>query len=293
MQPKAIELYRINLLKQVLSNHFFDLLDLLIITNTITIVSVISIGLFLEFNYQNSPSICSVIVLTVFIWQVYTVDRLLPHPEDRTIKTNKLHPTNFVKQHRSLILFLFIASFLIDLLCILLDRNLIFGLGIGFIVCAVYSFELPLLKKRIKSIPFVKNFYVAFFKVILPYFMTETSSEITRHPYTFITLYIIIFVSEIMLDLKDRDSDYIAGIKTFANVLSLSAIVTTSILLTLSVAVISYLLERDAIHLVLASSLAATAASLVPIYYKVATRYITSVIELTAALPLIFWTILV
>ena len=289
MQEKGILPYRLNLLDNILLNFFFRLLDQAIITNTITVVSIMGMGLFLSFSYQNSPSIYSLIVLAVLCWQVYTVDRLLPHPEDRTEKTNKLHPTNFINQNQKLILFFLIASFLVELICILFDTNLIFELMIGFVVCAAYSFELPLLKKRIKSIPFAKNFYVAFSKVILAYLITETVPEITRHPWTCITLYIIALISEIMLDFKDRDSDAIAGIKTFANVFASSTIITTAIFFLLSAAVISYILGRDGVHLALANALAVTAGCLVPIYWNHSTRYITSIIELTVAFPLIFW----
>lgn len=284
---KATINYSLNKWKKVA----LSILDLAIITNTITIVSLMGLGFFLCLSYQNIPSIYSLILFTVFIWQVYTVDRLLPHQEDRTEKTNKLHPTNFINQNQRIILFFLITSFLVDLLCILLEKNLIFVLMIGFVFSAAYSFELPLLQKRIKTIPFAKNFYVAFAKIFIAYLISETLPEIIRDPWTFIILYIIVFNSEMILDLKDRDSDAIAEIKTFANVFSSSSIITTAIFLILSAALILYILERDPLHLALVGALVATSGCLVPIYWNNSTRYITSVIELTSALPLIFWSI--
>ena len=155
--------------------------------------------------------------LFILVWQIFTLDRYIVHPEDQRETGLDLNNARFVRHHRHVFLAGMIGSAILLMILCLIKPHLFWGCLFAVLSSLLYIFPFPLLKRRIKQISYLKSFYVPFVLVTSLMFFTQSFSRSLNEALVPLLLYLLCVLNVSLFDIKDVESDTITGIKTFAS----------------------------------------------------------------------------
>lgn len=238
------------------------------------------------FSYYFTVQILHVhdLLITVFVflssWFVYVLDRLIPSVED-DLSLSQQH--RFVIEYRLIFVGLMVASVVGSaILSSIWGWKYFLGYAGGISLSLFYALPIPVIRKRIKDIPFMKIVYVP--SVYLAT-ITLMLDQIPWHLYW--SQHSILYLSYILLgfvvfDLKDRNEDLQAGVQTIAN--SFSTRVFLNGLMMISVLLAAFCLILNQSLLMVCCLL--FSVGLIPLYSKPFNRiYYFTMIDLFIGLP--------
>ncbi len=179
-----------------------------------------------------STSACIVVFLTTF--SIYSLDSIVDIDKDTT---NMPERKKFLSERKRLFLLCSMTAYFLAALILLQSRP--FALPIIFLPFAAnafYATKLPMLNFRLKDIPFVKNFVVAFSWgvtcTLLPVAYMVDSPEMKTLGAVFYFMLVMTFIAAVLYDVRDVKGDKEIGVRTIPVVLGERK--TTWILLALN-----------------------------------------------------------
>lgn len=180
---------------------------------------------FLSLAFQVPIEWANLLLLFILVWQIFTLDRFIIHPEDQKQGGCNLNIVRFVRIHRKTFLYTLIASVL--LVCILgfMKPGLLWSYFFIFLCGLFYLLPLPFLGKRVKAIPYFKVFYVPFVSTLSLMFFTQHFPHSTSQALLYFLIFVLIFLNTTLFDTKDSQNDAAAGIKTLATLLLRSKLI--------------------------------------------------------------------
>ena len=158
-------------------------------------------------------------------WLVYASDRYFKHREDETGAADDLSPARYIERHRRMFQGLFAVAALALIGLVVYEPQVLWGLTWGLGWGLAYTVELPLLKRRLKAIPYLKAIYVATVVVTTPLALMGALPANVAQASLIIGFTLLMILNAILCDLKDREGDRAAGIRTFANCTSKPVVV--------------------------------------------------------------------
>ncbi|MDO8519488.1 MAG: UbiA family prenyltransferase [Deltaproteobacteria bacterium] len=164
-------------------------------------------------------------VFFILVWQVFTLDRLIIHPEDQKKADADLNIALFVSLHPLPFIAGLIASTVV-LIAFCFIKPVLFTGYLFVILCSVlYIFPLPIIKKRLKQIAFLKSFYVPFAVFVSSLLLTETTPQGNQDLLICLLIYFLFLLNAALFDIKDVKEDTASGIKTFASAWGISRLI--------------------------------------------------------------------
>ncbi|MBI4371158.1 MAG: hypothetical protein HY552_02555 [Elusimicrobia bacterium] len=162
----------------------------------------------------DGPAMTALLVVT---WLVYAFDRYVVHPEDQAAAAADLHVLRYARRHRKRFERMFAAALLGAAALACFQPRLLAGLLWGALLGAAYVVDVPLLGTRLKSVPYLKTLYVPFVYVSTVVLLLGRLPNGRREWSLTAGFLALVALNTVACDLKDRESDRRAGIRTIAN----------------------------------------------------------------------------
>lgn len=168
------------------------------------------------------PALAALLIVT---WMVYAFDRYVVHPEDLAQAPSDLHLLRYARRHRNLFAWMFAAALLGGVALICGRRQLLAGFLWGALLGAAYVVDVPFVGTRLKSVPYLKTLYVPFVYISTTILLLGALPD-GRRQWRLVAGFTLLFaLNTIICDLKDRENDRLAGIKTLANLFPAATVV--------------------------------------------------------------------
>lgn len=199
-----------------LSNKCLEM-ALLILSNVWTAFTVACLAVYVSLSFHHRIEWVSIWALFILVWQVFTLDRFIVHPEDQQRTDLDLNIARFIRLHRPFFLAGLIGSvFLLITMC-LIKPHLFFGFVYAGFCSVLYIFPVPFLAKRFKQISYLKSFYVPFVAVTSLILFTQSFPLSFNEALIYLLIYVLLALNGMLFDIKDVKADRCFGIKTFAS----------------------------------------------------------------------------
>ncbi|MDE2038503.1 MAG: hypothetical protein KGO96_03180 [Elusimicrobia bacterium] len=150
-------------------------------------------------------------------WAAYAFDRWVIHPEDQAAAGADLRLLRYASRHRRLFAGMFAAAFLATAALLWNWPSLAAGFFFGGALTAAYVLDLPLLGRRMKSIPYLKSFYVPSVVVGTSLLLLGVLPRGAGQWRLAGGVWTLVALNTVLFDFKDRENDRRAGIVTLAN----------------------------------------------------------------------------
>lgn len=192
-------------------------IDLAVRAHVLVALYVAAMATYLSLALGGVPDWPAILASFLLVWQVYTYDRYLVHPEDEASSAENLDRVRFVRRHRRAFLALLVVSVGLEALLVAARPALLLGLVPGAVLGTLYMVEVPGLGRRVKAVPYVKSLYVP---LVIVTTLLALLQQVPRTPTAWTTvggLVLLAFLNVVAFDLRDAANDRQAGIQTIAN----------------------------------------------------------------------------
>jgi hypothetical protein len=245
---------------------------------------------YLDAAIAGSPAGPAIAATFLISWQVYTADRFAVHPEDLTRDDEDLDRVRFLRRHRGVCRILVVASLVAEGVLLIGRPQLVWGFGIGLGLGILYVVEIPLLRRRIKCVPYAKTVYVPLVAVATMLLLLERFPRDRFEAVAAGGMYLLIALNTVVFDIKDRESDRRARIRTLANALDVRAAIavvqTACLLVGATVAVLDPRAPGVALTLAFCTFAALVGGVTAPRQWS--SRFYFGLLDASLALPALF-----
>jgi hypothetical protein len=180
---------------------------------------------YLSASFDGSIDRPAVAVTFLTSWQAYAADRFIIHPEDAAGTDEDLDRVRFLRRHPFVFRVLFLLSLALEAWLVATVPWVAGGLCLGIGLGLLYVVDLPLLRKRLKCVPYAKAFYVPFAAVATMLLLLGRFPADGPTALRVLGVYLLMGLNVVVFDIKDRESDLRAGIRTLANALGARSVV--------------------------------------------------------------------
>jgi len=238
-----------------------------------------------HFGFVQWPSIMGMALLT---WQIYSLDRWIQYPEDQGSLALPWRSLRLQFSQRKKMAGFLALSVIVELLVIYFYSSTWKGFLVGNLLGLSYLIEIPLFRKRIKMIPFLKAFYIPFtILVTLFTFLEVWPRSISEWKLVFFS-YLLCFFNVIIFDLKDRKQDQENKITTFANFFSKKGLIVGVQIACLLCFISQYFFETDPVLKSLGMTFLLFFILILGCFFRTGPRYYFIVLDSINAFPLLF-----
>lgn len=247
------------------------------------------LGIFVSLLLKGTFDWIASLSLFILSWQVYVGDRFLIHPEDSQQTELALDNSRFVRRHRKVFAVGLILSAVAQIALSSAKPMILPALAINAILSLAYIVNIPLLNRRAKTIPYIKAFYVS-----ATYLITTVCYAFVipsgYKQWGILSLLLLLCAGNIAaFDIKDRDNDRKAGIKTFATLLHPKQLISLETIIAVVFGASLFWSTNDAFIRSLSFSFFAYALLLSRLFFVFSIDYLFIVIDGALSLPLIFY----
>lgn len=247
------------------------------------------LGIFVSLLLKGTFDWIASLSLFILSWQVYVGDRFLIHPEDSQQTELALDNSRFVRRHRNAFAAGLVLSVVAQVALSSVRPMILPALAINAVLSLAYIVNVPLLNRRAKTIPYIKAFYVS-----ATYLITTVCYAFVipsgHRQWGILALLLLLCTGNIAaFDIKDRENDRKAGIKTFATLLSSKQLLALEMILAGFFGAGLFLFTNDAFIRSLSLSFFAYALLLGRLFFAFSIDYLFIVIDAAFSLPLIFY----
>jgi len=205
-------------------------------TNLFTASSVLALYCFFQLIMSNELFAASAATIFILTWQIYTLDRIIIHPEDQQNFSGDINRIRFIRRNKKIFTVCLILSFLAEIVLIIFFPYLLIGVLFCFLYSIFYMINIPFLNFRIKKIPFFKPFYIGI-DMIATFLLLAWIYPKTQYQWlTIFFIFILLVMNVILFDLKDTKNDLKESIRTFANSINKTKLIFSCQVISLIVA---------------------------------------------------------
>lgn len=224
--------------------------------------------------------------MTAFLFQIYTLDRYVTHPEDQQDGAHVLDPAAFVARHRKSFRYALFLSLLMQLVLVVMRPWLLVALAISWGITVFYVVRVPLLNLRLKQVPFFKNVYAptvltAYIVMFLRLPLGGKSAPVLA------SVFIVVLINVLAFDMKDVDNDRRAGLRLISTELPPQVVYALLIGGSLLSAALFLLAMPRPWSLTIAVSLVSMAGCILRLSRRFSRSLLFVVLDGLAALPLL------
>ena len=191
--------------------------------------------------------------MLLFVWKMYLLDRLKTNPEDDHDGAG--NAAAFARRHRAGCWTLFAVLALAQAWLVVRQPWLARSIALSLAVSVLYLVRLPLLKRRVKEIPYLKCFYLsAVALVIVAWFTPGLGAAAPGRVVAVAAIcFLLYFLNFSLYDVKDLEGDARANLRTLAGAVPLPIFLRAHLLLSSIVLVLGFLLLGGRFGLVVAA----------------------------------------
>lgn len=252
---------------------------MLIQMNILVALSLTSQFIFISRFFNFSILVKPTLSFFILVWQVYTLDRI------DFLKIENTFLNRFIDRHKIIFFLLLANSFIIQLFLSIKSPSIAVAYGYGLFMGGIYNQKFPFLNFKIKSISFLKPFYITFT------ILSTTLLYLRTFPRTFSEMMVLIFLSSliflnaIIFDLKDIELDKKNNIQTLANFFPKPVFLIMIQFVCLLSLLFSLVWLPSPYSWIFFTAFALMFLASFPFYKKISNYYIFSVIDGCTAFP--------
>ena len=191
--------------------------------------------------------------MLLFVWKMYLLDRLQTNPEDD--HEGEANAAAFVRRHRAGCWTLFGVLALAQAWLVVGQPDLLRSIVLSLAVSVLYLVRLPLLKRRVKEIPYLKCFYLSAAGLAVGASFTHGLGAAAPGRIVEVAgiCFLLYFLNFSLYDIKDLEGDAKANLRTLAGLVPLPLFLRAHRLLSLIVLILGFLLLGEHFGLVVAA----------------------------------------
>lgn len=258
---------------------YLQLIDLSIVTNIWVTLNLTAFALFISHALKGQINFLPLLSLATMVWQIYTLDRMIVHPEDQNSTKIDISQVRYIKKHGIIFKTLFGFSIILQFALILNNPRILFPIIIGITLSLMYILKVPIINKRIKSLPYTKTFFVSFTILFTILAYTYQFDLMGFSPLIFMLIFILLSLNTILCDLKDIKNDKKIGIKTFANSIPTKSLLTFIIILSTIIGMGILIFSRNTALQAIATTYFFLGVSSFHLFKNISSRYLFFIID--------------
>jgi 4-hydroxybenzoate polyprenyltransferase len=192
--------------------------DFLVESSLWVSLQIVVLGAWISLAARGTIDGLGLAALFLFSFQIYTLDRMMGHPEDCVAPAERPAPAEFVGRHKRAFRKALVASAAIELMILTIKPMLLVSIAFSAGATAFYMVRVPWIGMRLKEVPFCKNVYAP--GVLMAIICAFSGVVPSRQDAPVLgAAFLLLQIDIVTFDMKDVENDRRAGLRLISTVL--------------------------------------------------------------------------